>query len=75
MAAAAASSGVKSWLLDKYAKQVEVESKDAPVNNAAESLSSKGSGVWKVNMAPIKIKGNCRVLNLQFCSVRHTFRC
>ncbi|CAB4039070.1 Hypothetical predicted protein [Paramuricea clavata] len=44
---ATSSSGVKSWLLDKYAKQVEVECRDGAVNNAVESMSSKGSGEWK----------------------------
>ncbi|CAB4027982.1 Hypothetical predicted protein, partial [Paramuricea clavata] len=50
---ATSSSGVKSWLLDKYAKQVDkyakqVECRDgAAVNNAVESMSSKGSGEWK----------------------------
>jgi 6-phosphogluconate dehydrogenase (decarboxylating) len=51
---ATSSSGVKSWLLDKYAKQVEVECRDGAVNNAAESMSSKGSGEWKVNIKYVK---------------------
>ena len=47
---AVASSGVKSWVLDKYAKQLEVEGKDEAENNATESLNPKGGGHWKVNI-------------------------
>ena len=47
---AVASSGVKSWVLDKYAKQLEVEGKDEAENNATESLNPKGGGQWKVNI-------------------------
>ena len=44
---ASSSSGVKSWLLDKYAKQEEVENRDGAVSNVPEAMSSKGDGVWK----------------------------
>ena len=47
---ASSSSGVKSWLLDKYAKQEEVENRDGAGNNVPEAVSSKGDGVWKVSM-------------------------
>ena len=46
---AVASNGVKSWVLDKYAKQMDVESGDGVENNnTSEPLHNKGGGHWKV---------------------------
>jgi hypothetical protein len=69
-------SGVKSWLLDKYAKQVEDESRNEAVNNVAETMSSKGGEVWKVNMAQMKKYDKLMHRYLQFISsARHTNVC
>ena len=45
---AVASNGMKSWVLDKYAKQMDVESGDGVENNTSEPLNNKGGGHWKV---------------------------
>lgn len=46
---AVATNGVKSWVLDKYAKQIDVESGDGVESNTSEPLNPKGGGQWKVN--------------------------
>lgn len=45
---ATASDDIKSWLLDKYAKYIERECKDATVNNPKGSSGLKSNGEWKV---------------------------
>lgn len=49
---ASVSNGVKSWLLEKYAKQLEIESREGEANNStAESLNStKGGKEWKARI-------------------------
>ena len=42
------SDGVKSWLLDKYAKFVQVKNLDGLHGIAVDSISLKKSGEWKV---------------------------